>query len=193
MLTLNQMIVQLEVSETEITLEAAQKSSTRVTISGNAVWTVSWEEPWLDIDPSTGTGEQSIILTALEDNIADTMRMATVTVSAIGFESRTFAVTQQAFPVGVDERTQNRAKFNCYPNPFIEAITIEIQNSTEEKMTVDIYNLAGQRVKNLAYGNTAQQLNLKWDGTNEQGQKVPAGIYLCKMNQRYKQLVFGGL
>jgi len=185
-------MTQLKVSKKEVTLEAAQGSSNSITISGTAKWAARWKEPWLKVDPATGTGEKAIFLTALETNHADRARMATVTISAPGAGPQIVFVTQKTIPVGVDEMAQSRPAFNCYPNPFTEVVTIEIQNPQQEKITVDIYNLAGQRVKNLASRNIAGQLNLKWDGTNEQGQKVPVGIYLCKMNKQYKKLIFRG-
>ena len=185
-------MTELEVSATEATLEPAQGSSASITIYGNADWTIRWDQPWLEVNPVTGTGDQAITITADEVNTSTTARIATMTVSAAEIEAQVI-VTQLGIATGVEEINQNRPAWNCYPNPFTQEVTIEIQNPKRAKVTVDIYNMAGQKIKNLASGNNSIQLNLKWYGTNDQGQKVPAGMYLCKMNQRYKQLVFGGL
>lgn len=96
-------------------------------------------------------------------------------------------------PVGIRNAMENTHHFTCYPNPFTQQLTIEIQNPKHLKLTVDIYNLAGQRIKNLATGNTSESLNLSWDGTNEKGQRVLTGIYLCKMNGQTRQLVYAGI
>ena len=81
-------------------------------------------------------------------------------------------------------------QFRCYPNPFAEEITIDIQNSLETKVTVVIYNLLGQQIKTLFNGTNKGQLILKWDGTDDTGQQVVHGVYLCKVNDRTIKVVF---
>jgi flagellar hook assembly protein FlgD len=86
--------------------------------------------------------------------------------------------------------TDLSAEFKCYPNPFSQEISIEIQNTNQEKITVEVYNMAGQRIKNLYRGNNNGKLVLKWNGTNDSGQKVAPGVYLCKVNDLTKQLIY---
>ena len=81
-------------------------------------------------------------------------------------------------------------QFRCYPNPFAEEITIDIQNSQETKVTVVIYNLLGQQIKTLFNGTNKGQLILKWDGTDDTGQQVVHGVFLCKVNDRTIKVVF---
>jgi len=81
-------------------------------------------------------------------------------------------------------------QFKCYPNPFAGETTIEIQNSTETEVTVAIYNLMGQRIKNIFKGINKGQLILKWNGTNDSGRQVVPGVYLCKVNNQTKMVVF---
>ena len=83
-------------------------------------------------------------------------------------------------------------KFECYPNPFATEITIEIRNSTETDVTVAIYNLVGQQIKQLYKGTNKGQLILKWNGTNDSNNQVVPGVYLCKMNDETKKVVFEG-
>jgi flagellar hook assembly protein FlgD len=52
--------------------------------------------------------------------------------------------------------------------------------------------MAGQRIKNLYSGTNNGKLTLKWDGTNNSGQKVTPGVYLCKVNGQSKQVIFEG-
>jgi len=87
---------------------------------------------------------------------------------------------------------KNTAQFKCYPNPFAQEITIEVQNPKLTKITVEIYNMAGQRIKNLYKGADNRIVILKWNGTNDSGQKVAPGAYLCKVNELSKQLIFEG-
>jgi len=80
--------------------------------------------------------------------------------------------------------------FTVYPNPFTSEITIEVWNPEKTDVDVAIYNLLGQRIKNLFKGSNEGQLLLKWDGTNDSGIKVVPGIYLCKVNNETKKVFF---
>ena len=80
--------------------------------------------------------------------------------------------------------------FTVYPNPFTSEITIEVWNPEKTDVDVAIYNLLGQRIKNLYNAENEGQLLLKWDGTSDSGQKVVPGIYLCKVNNETKKVFF---
>ena len=86
--------------------------------------------------------------------------------------------------------TKDGNLFTIYPNPFTNEITIEVWNPDKTKVDVAIYNLFGQRIKNLFNGTNEGQLLLKWDGTNDSGQKVVPGIYFCKVNKVTKKVFF---
>lgn len=87
-----------------------------------------------------------------------------------------------------DEPTQ----FKCYPNPFDQEITIDIQNAKTTEVTVDIYNLVGQKIITLYNGANIGHLVLKWNGTNSAGQQVVPGMYMCKVNEQIKKVIFRG-
>ena len=80
--------------------------------------------------------------------------------------------------------------FAVYPNPFTSEITIEVWNTDKTEVDIAIYNLLGQRIKNLFNATNEGQLLLKWDGTNNSGNKVVPGIYLCKVNNETKKVFF---
>jgi len=89
------------------------------------------------------------------------------------------------------QEMENSAKFKCYPNPFAEEINIEIENPGQNKVSVSIFNLAGQCIKNLINGNTDKLVYLTWNGTNDLGHQVTRGVYVCRVNNRSKQIIFG--
>ncbi|MDD4602750.1 MAG: agmatine deiminase family protein [Bacteroidales bacterium] len=71
---------------------------------------------------------------------------------------------------------------NCYPNPFTETTNIPVNLSRKEKMVVDILNITGKVVKRICSklfdaGNSS----VSWDGTNEAGEKLNGGIYICRI------------
>ncbi|MEI6142838.1 MAG: T9SS type A sorting domain-containing protein [Mariniphaga sp.] len=81
-------------------------------------------------------------------------------------------------------------QFICFPNPFKDELTIEIRNSEETGVEVAIHNLLGQKIKNLYKGSNKGELMLKWNGTNDLGNKVAQGVYLCKMNGLTIKIVY---
>lgn len=184
-------MAKLKLSETTANVEAAQGSTATVEITSDVIWTASCNQPWLTVNPASGNGSNKLAFIA-NANSSPAARTAIVTFNATGAYSQTILITQQTISTGLNETDQNIAQFKCYPNPFMGEMTIEIQNPQQAKITVDIYNMAGQRIKNLAIGNTNEHLNLMWNGTNEGGQQVQTGVYICKVNNQSRQMIFGG-
>jgi len=70
-----------------------------------------------------------------------------------------------------------------YPNPFNPATMIEFSLEHPERIELSIYNLLGQKVKILFDGFMEQgTTSFQWDTTDEHGQQVASGIYLCKLS-----------
>ncbi len=66
----------------------------------------------------------------------------------------------------------------AYPNPFNDHVKIGYELTGPAETAVSVYNIYGSEVKNLAYQyNSAGTYSVNWDGRNESGTKVPAGIY----------------
>jgi hypothetical protein len=69
-----------------------------------------------------------------------------------------------------------------YPNPFNAATMINFALPEDGYVTLDIYNLLGQRVKTLFNGfHQAGYLSLIWDGTDASGGKVASGLYFYRL------------
>jgi hypothetical protein len=89
--------VTLSVSTSSISLGYSMNSSQQFTITSNTNWTVSSDKYWLGVNPTSGSYNASVKVSAKYDN-GTTPRTATVTVSAAGVSSKTIAVTQIAGP-----------------------------------------------------------------------------------------------
>ncbi len=73
--------------------------------------------------------------------------------------------------------------YQNYPNPFNPStiITYELQKSG--KIRLEIYNVLGQKIKTLINGFQDNLLGrISWDGTDDSGRGVPAGVYLYSLN-----------
>jgi len=68
------------------------------------------------------------------------------------------------------------------PNPFCQLTTISYQLTRPGLVSLRVYNIAGQMVKTLVHSSlSAGRYNTTWDGRDEQGQKVAAGVYLYQL------------
>jgi hypothetical protein len=72
--------------------------------------------------------------------------------------------------------------YQCRPNPFNRVTTITFQVPTSTNATVRIYTVAGNLVKTLFRGNAQEGLlKVLWNGTNEKGEFISNGTYICKI------------
>lgn len=70
-----------------------------------------------------------------------------------------------------------------YPNPSRDNSTIKFALPQAGQVKIEIYNIAGQRVKTLVNGSLgAGYHQITWNGRNEAGQKVANGVYMYRMN-----------
>jgi hypothetical protein len=68
----------------------------------------------------------------------------------------------------------------AYPNPFTEITSIKFRLNKPDNVSIIIYNAMGQRIVQLNNGILDNGLHqIKWDGTDSNNNKVPAGIYFC--------------
>ena len=69
-----------------------------------------------------------------------------------------------------------------YPNPFNPETTIEYQLPENSFVLVKVSNILGQEIKTLVNENKpAGNHFIKWDGTDNSGNKVSSGIYVYKI------------
>ncbi|MGE5427278.1 MAG: BACON domain-containing protein [Methylococcaceae bacterium] len=188
-ITITKKIIELNLSVTGVKFDG-KESTARIILSGNAQWTAASDQSWLTVSPTSGTGDKMLVITALSNN-TNLERIGTITVSAPGVDSKTLVVTQNGLFVGIEEM-QADAQIKYYPNPIVSEMIIEIVNTKHQSISVDIYSLTGQRLRNLANQRNDENISLVWNGTNELGQKVPYGMYILKINNEAKQVVFKG-
>ncbi|MGE5393693.1 MAG: leucine-rich repeat domain-containing protein [Candidatus Saccharibacteria bacterium] len=147
-------------------------------------------QAFTNIVEGPGLSLSSNAATALANN-TNMPGTGTITASTPGIDSQTFAFTQNGLFVGLEE-VQAEAQIKYYPNPFMREMAIEIANTGHKKISVDIYSLTGQRLRSLANQRNDEKISLVWNGTNQEGQMVPYGMYILKINNEAKQVVFKG-
>jgi choice-of-anchor B domain-containing protein len=70
-----------------------------------------------------------------------------------------------------------------YPNPFNPSTTIKYEVPGQSYVSIDVFNLLGQKVRNLvSETKQAGMHSVEWDGKDEWGNPVPSGIYFYRMS-----------
>lgn len=66
----------------------------------------------------------------------------------------------------------------AYPNPFKDKVRIGYELKSSAGVSVEVYNIYGNKVKTLSNKfETAGANDAEWNGKNDAGVKVPAGVY----------------
>lgn len=77
---------------------------------------------------------------------------------------------------------ENKNPLQIYPNPFINLTNITFELIDNELVKLEIFNLCGQNIKTLVNSKMNHgKHTIIWDGTNNNGNIVVKGIYLCKL------------
>ncbi len=107
------------------------------------------------------------------------------------------------YPVGIIEAPNPRFQtpnLHCYPNPFTDKTTISINLNKNEKIKLEIYDIQGKLIRTFIDNKpqagvykiiwNGDDLNGKpacqWDGTDEAGREVQAGIYFACISANEK-------
>jgi len=68
-----------------------------------------------------------------------------------------------------------------YPNPFNPATTVRFSCAQTERVSLEVFNLLGQRVATLAGGTyPAGEHCVEWRGQDDAGRAVSSGVYLLR-------------
>ncbi|MBN2411764.1 T9SS type A sorting domain-containing protein [candidate division KSB1 bacterium] len=85
-----------------------------------------------------------------------------------------------------------------YPNPFNPSTVISYECPHPAHIRIEIYNVLGQKIKTLFDGFQSDPFGrVVWDGTNDHGQGVSAGVYIYSLKTvgiriNKKMLLFDG-
>lgn len=92
-----------------------------------------------------------------------------------------------ARPAGTGKETAPAevARLEASPNPFRGQVSIWFYLPEDGAVTLEVFNLSGQRLRTLISGNVeAGQQECLWDGTDNRGRQQAAGIYLAMLRSK---------
>ncbi|MBC8382538.1 MAG: hypothetical protein H8E22_01750, partial [Candidatus Cloacimonetes bacterium] len=102
-------------------------------------------------------------------------------------EDSNVGVYEFSYSCGVDDEPEIvNDPIICSPNPFSTSTTIsfELKSNPHNPSEIKIYNVKGQLIKTVnSFPNPCLgMIEAVWDGRDESGKEVSAGVYLFKLN-----------
>lgn len=74
------------------------------------------------------------------------------------------------------------SSIRIFPNPFNPTTTIAFTTINPKDISVDVYNVRGQKVKTIHKGSLpAGNHQLQWNGVDENGRSVASGLYFTRI------------
>jgi len=88
-------------------------------------------------------------------------------------------------PTGVGD-TPSASPFvlrSNYPNPFSTETTFDLDLSTDADVVVDVYDVAGRRVRHVELGRmSAGSSVMRFNGAGDDGRHLPSGVYFYRVS-----------
>lgn len=86
---------------------------------------------------------------------------------------------EQELVTAIDEDPIRQSIFQGnYPNPFTQTTTFRFESNKPGKIALKIFSTDGKLLSDFAQSNSNQgPVKFQWNGTNRQGNLLPAGIY----------------
>ena len=76
-----------------------------------------------------------------------------------------------------------------YPNPFNPSTKIKFSTEITSDVSITIYNLLSEEIYTADYGTMgAGTYDIRWDGNNSFGEKVPSGLYFYQVHSGNRSL-----
>ncbi len=73
-------------------------------------------------------------------------------------------------------------RISAYPNPFGQQSTIRVDLPQSRQLSLSVYNLKGQRLRDLSRADLAAGTHtFSWDGKDDGGLDVPNGMYFLRL------------
>jgi len=127
--------------------------------------------------PSNASGNWSVLVSGL--NVGDTITATTLDINLNTSEFSLNYVVSAGSEIN-DEESSTEDLLKVSPYLFVNSVEISFKVENREGIRVDIYDLSGKLINPLVNEILDPSVySVSWDGTNINGVRMPAGIYLC--------------
>ena len=97
------------------------------------------------------------------------------------------------YQVGIEEdkKLPNQSStFDVHPNPFSNVLDIRFNPQFTGELTVNVYDVSGRLIRSIYCGSTEGCNALTWYGDDNNGRRVPQGIYFIRIEHLDLQQTF---
>ena len=162
-------------------------------LSANTIPATDEYAPLLTLTATVNNGfdGQEVLLEAIDNcptssNCPSRLVVSDATGSALSanFHEAAWTVGSDSFVLDNDSVAPiSYSLSDNYPNPFNPSTVIEYSIAEPSFVNLAIYDASGRIVRTLvSESKVADSYSLTWDGTNDSGVQVSAGMYLYKIN-----------
>ena len=87
--------------------------------------------------------------------------------------------------LAVDVPASHNLRLAASPNPSRGPLNLSLESPTGGYDALELLDVSGRVVRRLSSGAKAgERWNIRWDGRDESGQRMPAGLYFARMRSR---------
>jgi len=107
-------------------------------------------------------------------------------------DNNTFKFNAGSWIMNIDDALLAGNQITSFPNPFNIETTFEItlnQAVLSQDNYLTILNLSGQKVHQIKLGKGLAEQSLNWDGTDDNGKLLPAGVYWYQLKNVDGQII----
>lgn len=147
----------------------------------------SWEGPWQLCGSAAGTAFFDLVGSGLSEaryvRIVDDADYTTGQYAGFDCDA-----VQSFSPIGIAEQEaytgEDEFAVTLVPNPFLNRIAMRFPVGSRQYGvgSIEIYDVSGRLIKQWNYPTMEQSNQIVWDGTNQAGHAVSAGIYFVKVS-----------
>jgi len=83
--------------------------------------------------------------------------------------------------VEVPSAIQSLLVRDAYPNPFSTGTAIDLELATPAAARLDVFDVAGRRVRHMALPEAVGSLRVEFDGRDDSGKLLPSGVYFYRV------------
>lgn len=98
--------------------------------------------------------------------------------TVVAADTISFTVTQ----TGITLEPSRVFNLSVIPNPFYSNALISFELTEQARTEVEIFDLTGRSIASLSNADMVRGVHsMKWNGCNQSGEAVSAGLYLCRI------------